>query len=459
MTKSGNRSARIGDLPARTSTVFIVARDPELRFGDTKPAFPKHGAVLLEVADSQIIEHLPGMLSEEDPELASAIVTLPSRDLTPACLLRARKDIEQAARVEHLITYGELDDSNDPFNVVLLLGYRLKRHIEDLESVLPDIVRNAEMKAAEVRTCSQIVLECWRLIGSINAACRGTIAQIPHPLAKEAERIRLHLERSLSMLAHVKHHEDGSAAIDAEIDSIVFGYPDAGAILEECDLTNCINAERFIARLAAEYGEGTEHIDRVTRDDLNQIEQQIARHAKRAEAAREREESARRKVAEQPLSRESSSPVQPPAKPDAPASKADRKPSATKQPDEEMPIEEADWAKRFDVGAGLVIDPAKCSVSLNGKTLSFGKRATARFRLLFILAKHRTRWVPANRLSQPDGPWREKDGVTPSTLNSAMSRLRASLKDLPTLAKALECQSDKLHGNARLMWPPESAGD
>jgi DNA-binding response OmpR family regulator len=378
---------------------------------------------------------------------------MPSRDLTPACLLRARKD------VGNLASCDETEKRDGRIRSVALLARKLERHIEDLRTVLPDIVRNAEMKAAEVQACSQVVLECWRLIGSINTACRGTIAQIPHPLAKEAERIRLHLERSLSVLAHVKHHEDGSAAIDAEIDSIVFGYPDAGAILEECDLTSCINAERFIARLAAEYGEGTEHIDRVTRDALNQIEQQIARHAKRAEAAREREESARRKVAEQPLSRESSSPVQPPAKPDAPASKSDRKPSATKQPDEEMPIEEADWAKRFDVGAGLVIDPAKCSVSLNGKTLSFGKRATARFRLLFILAKHRTRWVPANRLSQPDGPWREKDGVTPSTLNSAMSRLRASLKDLPSLAKALECQSDKLHGNARLMWPPESAGD
>jgi DNA-binding response OmpR family regulator len=83
----------------------------------------------------------------------------------------------------------------------------------------------------------------------------------------------------------------------------------------------------------------------------------------------------------------------------------------------------------------------------------------ARFKLLFILAKHRNRWVPAKRLSQPDGPWREKDGVTPSTLNSAVSRLRSSLKHIPAIAKALECHSNELHGHARLQWPPESSGD
>ena len=48
MTRSTERSAPTGESTARTSTVFIVAKDPAMHFGDTKPAFAGHGAVLLE---------------------------------------------------------------------------------------------------------------------------------------------------------------------------------------------------------------------------------------------------------------------------------------------------------------------------------------------------------------------------------------------------------------------------
>ena len=459
MTNSGDRSARLGNSTARTSTVFIVAKDPETHFGDTRSAFAKHGAVVLEVADPQLMEHLMGMLAEEDPELASSLVTVPSRDLTPACLLRARKDVDRTAGVAHAVRCGELAERNDAFIAISLLAFKLNGHIEDLKTVLPDIVRNAELKASEIQRCSQIVMECWRLIGSINSASSGQGIQIPHPLAKESERIRMHLERALPTLAHVKHFERGASALDAVIDLIVTPHPDSGSFISDYELSLYQDTERFMTRLAAEHGEGTEHIDRAVRDGLNQIEQRISRHAKKAEAARERDESARREAAQQRLAQEAKAPVPSASSPVSPVSKSGARPAATSNADEEMPIEEADWAKRFDVGAGLVIDPAQRSVTLNGKSYTFGKRSIARFRLLFILAKHRTRWVPAKRLSQPDGPWREKDGVTPSTLNSAVSRLRACLKQLPALAKALECQSNELHGHARLQWPPESTGD
>jgi DNA-binding response OmpR family regulator len=459
MTTLGDRSARLGNSPARTSTVFIVAKDPETHFGDTRPAFSKHGAVVLEVDDPQLMEHLLGMLAEEDPELASSIVTVSSRDLTPACLLRARKDVERTAGVVYAVECGELHDRNNSFAAISRIAFQLNRHIEDLKTVLPDILRNAELKASEIQRCSQTVLECWRLIGAINSASSGHGLQIPHPLAKEAERIRMQLEQSLPMLAHVKHFESGSAALDAVIDSIVTPEPDSGPFIDDYELSLYQKTERLMTRLAAEYGEGTEHIDRGVRDRLNQIEQRIARHAKRVEAAKERDDAARREAAQQRLAESVKAPPPKAPVPQAPASHAEARSTAKVHADEEMPIEEADWAKRFDVGAGLVIDPAQCSVSLNGKSYSFGKRSGARFKLLFILAKHRNRWVPAKRLSQPDGPWREKDGVTPSTLNSAVSRLRASLKELPALAKALECQSNELHGHARLQWPPESSGD
>lgn len=459
MTILGDRSARLGNSPARTSTTFIVAKDPGTHFGDTRPAFAKHGAVVLEVADPQLMEHLLGMLAEEDPELASSIVTVSSRDLTPACLLRARKDVDRTAGVAHAVGCGELAERNDAFIAISLLAFKLNGHIEDLKTVLPDIVRNAELKASEIQRCSQIVLECWRLIASINSASAGYGIRIPHPLAKEAERIRLHIEKALPMLAHVKHFERGAAALDAVIDWIVTPDPDSGNFIDDHDLALYQDAERFMTRLAAEYGEGTEHIDRAVRDAMNQIEQRIARHAKKVEAARERDESARREAAQQRLAQQAKAPVPHAAAPVTPTSTNGSRPAAATNADEEMPIEEAEWAKRFDVGAGLVIDPAQRSVTLNGKSYTFGKRSIARFRLLFILAKHRTRWVPAKRLSQPDGPWREKDGVTPSTLNSAVSRLRACLKQLPALAKALECQSNELHGHARLQWPPESTRD
>ena len=50
MTILGDRSARLGNSPARTSTTFIVAKDPGTHFGDTRPAFAKHGAVVIERA-------------------------------------------------------------------------------------------------------------------------------------------------------------------------------------------------------------------------------------------------------------------------------------------------------------------------------------------------------------------------------------------------------------------------
>ena len=459
MTNSGDRSARLGNSSARTSTVFIVAKDPETHFGDTRPAVATHGAAVLEIADLQLVEHLPGMLAEEDPELASSIVTVSSRDLTAACLLRARKDVERTAGVTHAIGCGESTARDDAFTAISILAFKLNGHIEDLKTVLPDIIRNAELKASEMQRCCQIALECWRLIASINSASAGYGIRIPHPLAKEAERIRLHLEKALPMLAHVKHFERGAAALDAVIDWIVTPDPDSGNFIDDHDLALYQDAERFMTRLAAEYGEGTEHIDRAVRDALNQIEQRIARHAKKVEAAREREESARREAVQQRLAQEAKAPAPPAVAPMTPTSTNRARPAVTMNADEEMPIEEADWAKRFDVGAGLVIDPAQRSVALNGKSYTFGKRSIARFRLLFILAKHRTRWVPATRLSQPDGPWRDKDGVTPSTLNSAVSRLRACLNELPALAKALECQSSELHGHARLQWPPEPTGD
>ena len=121
-------------------------------------------------------------------------------------------------------------------------------------------------------------------------------------------------------------------------------------------------------------------------------------------------------------------------------------------------MEESDWTKRFSLGAGLVIDPSARTVALDG-TPSAKRVSKRQFKLLMVLAKNRNRWVPAERLTQPDGPWHGKEAPNPATLRTAISRLRTALKPLDVLGEALESESDQLHGTARLLWPPPARGN
>jgi hypothetical protein len=84
MTRSTDRSALNGESHARKSTVFIVAKDPAMHFGNTKPAFAGHGAVLLEVESQEFYEHLKELLAEEQPDLVDAVVPFAAVELKPA---------------------------------------------------------------------------------------------------------------------------------------------------------------------------------------------------------------------------------------------------------------------------------------------------------------------------------------------------------------------------------------
>jgi LmbE family N-acetylglucosaminyl deacetylase len=47
-----------------------------MHFGDTKPAFAGHGAVLLEVEGQEFYEHLKELLAEERPDLVIVVIEI-----------------------------------------------------------------------------------------------------------------------------------------------------------------------------------------------------------------------------------------------------------------------------------------------------------------------------------------------------------------------------------------------
>jgi len=107
-----------------------------MHFGDTRPAFAGHGAVLLEVESREFFAHLKELLDEEAPELGSGLLAFAAVELKPATMVRARKELARTAVIAQNLDRVELRSHDSGLRRIGDAFRSLQTLASDLTSVL-----------------------------------------------------------------------------------------------------------------------------------------------------------------------------------------------------------------------------------------------------------------------------------------------------------------------------------
>jgi hypothetical protein len=433
MTRSTERSSPTGESTARTSTVFIVAKDPAMHFGDTKPVFAGHGAVLLEVEGQEFFEHLKELLAEEHSELVDHLVPFSAVELKPAVMVRVRKELGRTEDVA--ANLGGITDST--FTRIGCTSLKLKEHAEDLRAVLPEMMKSSEKRLACLCRHAQIVRECWTLLNDVSSCSSSWTIHVPHPLTQEIEAISLLLEQSLPELAECDLFKEGKNGIDGMIDSITCVDPDAKDIMTEYLFGSIQSAEQFIARLKIRFGDGRNCLTAKDKDALETTRKSIATYAKRRERAN-KQSSKKQTPGSDALTEllgKMSGAVKPAAAPAAPkpqASATATQPAVAKP--EAEPVPEPD---------GLRIDAERMTVHCNGKKVTLDGQKHRRFKLLQLLLDQPDVPLSHRLLCASGNPWMENRShkISVSAIKSIVRELKKDLKPLGVLPVVIKTQS------------------
>lgn len=433
MTRSTERSAPNGESNARTSTVFIVAKDPAMHFGDTKPAFAGHGAVLLEVEGQEFYEHLKELLAEERPDLVDAVVPFAAVELKPAAMVRVRKEL---ARTEGVAAHlGCIEDST--FSRIGSVYLTLKDQAADLREVMPEIRKSSAKRQLEMRRHAQVVRECWKLISEVNACCPSAIIHVPYPLTQEIEGISLLLEQSLPELEECDLHEWGSNGIKAMIDSITCVDPDGRDVMTEYIFGSIQNAEQFVARLTILFGDGSDCLTDNDKHALDATRKGIAKYAK--QRAREDKKSARKRASSPDAFTELLDKLGGAAKPAAaPASPKPSAPAPVAPPPATTPDAQPEAESH-----AFRIDAERMTVHCNGKQVTLDRKKNRRFKLLQLLLVRPGVPVCHATLCAQGNPWMGNNAhkIPHSAIKSAVRELKKDLKPLGLLPVIIETQT------------------
>jgi len=432
MTRSTERSAPTGESTARTSTVFIVAKDPAMHFGDTKPAFAGHGAVLLEVEGQEFFEHLKDLLAEEHSDLVDHVVPFAAVELKPAVMVRVRKELGRTEEVA--ANLGGTTDST--FTRIGCAALKLKEHAEDLRAVLPEMMKSSEKRLACLCRHAQIVRECWKLLGEVDRCCPSGIIHVPHPLTQEIEGISLLLEQSLPELAECDLYDGGSNGIRAMIESITCVDPDGRDVMTEYLFGNIQTAEQFVARLTHRFGDGRDCLTAKDKDSLAATKSGIDKYAK--QRARENKQSAKKRApapdALADLLRSMGGTAKPAPAPAAPKPQA----SATAT----QPVAAKPEAEPVTESRGLRIDAERLMVHCNGKSVTLDQKKHRRFKLLQLLHARPGIAISHEVLCATGNPWNENRSgkISDASIKSAVRELNRNLKPLGTLPVTIRTQ-------------------
>ena len=442
MTRSTERSAPTGESTARTSTVFIVAKDPAMHFGDTKPAFAGHGAVLLEVEGQEFFEHLKDLLAEEHSDLVDHVVPFAAVELKPAVMVRVRKELGRTEEVA--ANLGGFSDST--FSRIGCAALKLKEHAEDLRAVLPEMMKSSEKRLACLCRHAQIVRECWTLLNEVSACSSSWTIHVPHPLTQEIEAISLLLEQSLPELAECDLFKEGKNGIDGMIDSITCVDPDARDVMTEYLFGSIQSAEQFIARLKIRFGDGRNCLTAKDKDALDTTRKSIAAFAKRRERAN-KQSAKKRAPASDALADLLSSmggtskPAQAPAAPKPQASATATQPvAATPEAAQES--------------QGLRIDVDRMTVHCNGKSVTLDGQKHRRFKLLQLLLGQPGVPLSHRLLCGEGNPWMGNNShkISVSAIKSIVRELKKDLKPLGLLPVLIKTQSFEGQLRPLLKW-------
>jgi DNA-binding winged helix-turn-helix (wHTH) protein len=437
MTTLGDRSARLGNSPARTSTVFIVAKDPETHFGDTRPAFAGHGAVLLEVESREFYEHLADLIADEQPELAECIVPFHSVELKPGAMIRARKELARTEAIAANLGCPEFGTRDPGFRLIAETSKAIASHVEDLKEVLPEIMKGSERRLANLRRHAQVVRECWQLLNDASGCYSSGMIYVPHPLTKEIESICMLLEQSMPELAECDFHEAGKKAIDAMVDSITCVDPDGRDIMNEYMFNEIQIAEQFIARLSIRFGDSRDLLTAEDRTALDATRNTISQHVKRRERANKKA-ARRRSSSSDPLTDlldklgGGKKPATVPTAPPPPASPPATSSTASTLESEPVPNKN-----------DLTIDVDQMTVHCNGETVTLDGLKHRRFKLLQLLLKRPGVAVSHEVLCSRGNPWHGNltDKVTDGAIKSIVRELKKDLAPLGKLPVTIKTQT------------------
>ncbi len=403
-----------------------------MHFGDTKPAFAGHGAVLLEVEGQEFFEHLKDLLAEEHSDLVDHVVPFAAVELKPAVMVRVRKELGRTDEVA--ANLGGTTDST--FTRIGCAALKLKEHAEDLRAVLPEMMKSSEKRLACLCRHAQIVRECWKLLGEVDRCCPSGIIHVPHPLTQEIEGISLLLEQSLPELAECDLYDGGSNGIRAMIESITCVDPDGRDVMTEYLFGNIQTAEQFVARLTHRFGDGRDCLTAKDKDSLAATKSGIDKYAK--QRARENKKVAKKRAPAPDALADllssmggTSKPAQAPAAPKPQASATATQPVAAKP--EAEPVTES---------RGLRIDSERLMVHCNGKSVTLDQKKHRRFKLLQLLHARPGIAISHEVLCATGNPWNENRSgkISDASIKSAVRELNRNLKPLGTLPVTIRTQ-------------------
>ena len=435
MTRNTERIDPSRKKEASSSKVFVVAKDPAMHFGDTKPAFPGHGAVLLEVDDLDFYEHLAELLAEEQPDLADSLVPMAAVELKPAALIRARKELARTRDIVSHLDCEELRPRTTVFRTIAITAHALSSHADDLREVLPQVIQRSEAHLNALRRHAAVVCECWKLLNAAGASSPGRGIVIPHPLTREFELIKMLLEQSMPALSECELHDSGTGALNSIIASLTSVDPDEREVLDEYLHNSIQSAEQFTARLTVQFGGDAAALTPQDRAALDSIRDGIAMQAQ-ADAKSRRK--SRRQAASNIALIEELLVVSARGGRDLKASARRKSRKATTglaaPTNAESPSQESLSPKP------LTIDVAKMMVFCNGKQVKLDGDRQRQFTLLRLLLNQPDIPVSHRLLCAPGSPWdyNKAQKLPPGQVKSLVRELKRNLKplgDLPLIIK------------------------
>jgi hypothetical protein len=400
-----------------------------MHFGDTKPAFAGHGAVLLEVEGQEFYEHLKELLAEERPDLVDAVVPFMAVELKPAAMVRVKKELVRSTEIATNID----GPWNTLFRRIGSASQALMSHAEDLREVLPEMEKSSERRILAMRRHAQIVSECWELLGRVNSCTPTGVIHVPHPLTKEIETISLLLEQSLPCLSDCDFHDAGSNGIKTMIESITCVDPDGMDVMTEYLFVNIQSAEQFIARLAIRFGEGRDCLTTKDKEVLDATRNSIAKYAKQR-AAQSKKSAKEWRSASSQIPRtlgktggngKAGTSVGAPAPSGSSADPADQDANTVEHP------------------ADLAIDVDHMTVRCNGKTVIMDGLKHRRFKLLQLLLDQPGIALSHKVLCGSGNPWmgNKSHKISVSAIKSIVRELKKDLKPLGLLPVIIKTQS------------------
>jgi hypothetical protein len=409
--------------------MYVVARDPSLRFDDLATAVPGRGVVIASLCSRHLWAPLLAIIERNCPELAASIDAIAADELDDAGRALAEWELEFARRIPEGSIVNRVLGRSNPNARLAEMSSEVHCWIEQISRAISpedlDSRELAEARAQAVATAS----EAWRVIRPL----LELHAVVPcedhsHPLLDVIEEATLAMERAMELLSP-RYGEHGEIdCVRNCIRLLAHSAPEHPSIAEIVTDGAIGRADRLFVRLRRMFCPQAVVLLRKDTEFYEDASKRVDGFVRGHSSAFARTDSA---VTSSVDAAATTGTCAPPG----------AGPSSEPESDPEEP------EKTLDGEAGLSLNISRLQLSYRDAELAFDGKKDRLFAVLRILVKNQGKFVPLSRFSQAPSPWKP-NAPTATVLSSTVKRLRALLrsansKHLDALAAMIECKDSE----------------